>query len=197
MASSSKRMIEELGRNVEAVAGSKARDKVMEGSLALGAQAHGRQTALWVKGAMERLDKVADKKTRLAIMDKCGVNCARVNSGVVRAALSRRKKFPTLDAFLEAEVKKPLKGTKLEKKGSTLVLSYLPRSYTRPMRCYCALANALPEEEEISPTYCHCSKAFVRTWWEAVLGMPVKVNILETALTGSHQCRFQITMGKG
>jgi hypothetical protein len=197
MASYIKRIIEEFGRNVAALAGSKVKDKVMEGSQALGAKPHCGQMAQWAKGAMERLDKLADKKTRVGIMEKCGVNCARFNSGVVKGAMSRRKKFSTLEAFLEAEVKKPLKGTKLERQGNTLILTYLPRSYTRPMRCFCALVNALPDTQKISPTYCHCSKAFVRTWWEAVLGQPVKVDILETALTGSHQCRFRITIGKG
>jgi len=189
-------MIEELGRNVAALAGSKVKDKVMEGSEAMGGRAQGRQTALWVKAAMDRLDKLADKKTRAAIMEKCGVNCAKFNSGVVKGALGRRKKCSTLEAFLEAETKKPLKGTKLERQGRVLILSYLPQSYSRTMRCFCALVKDLPEGEEISPTYCHCSKAFVRTWWEAVLDRPVKVDILETALTGSHQCRFRITMGK-
>jgi hypothetical protein len=197
MASSIRRMIEELGRNVAALAGSKVKVKVMEGSQALGAQPHSGQEALWIKGAIERLDKLADKRTRTAIMEKCGVNCARFNSGVMKGAMSRRKKFSTLEAFLEAEVKKPLKGTKLERRGNKLILSYLPRSYSGAMRCFCALVQELPEGEEISPTYCHCSKAFVRTWWEAVLGNPVKVDILETAMTGSHQCRFRITMGKG
>jgi hypothetical protein len=192
-----KRMIEEFGRNVEALAGSKIKDKVMEGSQNLGPEAEGRQAALWVKRAVDRLDKLTDKKTRTAIMEKCGVNCARFNSGVMKGALSRRKNFSTLEAFLEAEVKKPLKGTKLERRGHELILSYLPRSYSGAMRCFCALVRDLPEREEISPTYCHCSKAFVRTWWEAVLGQPVKVDILETGLTGSHQCRFRITMEKG
>jgi hypothetical protein len=190
-------MIEELGRNVAALAGSKVKDKVLEGSQALGDQPKGYEAAMWVKGAVERLDKLTDKKTRTSIMEKCGVNCARFNSGVMKGALSRRKKFSTLEAFLEAEVKKPLKGTSLERQGRALILSYLPRSYSGAMRCFCALVQDLPEGEEISPTYCYCSKAFVRTWWEAVLGQPVKVDILETALTGSHQCRFRITMGKG
>ncbi|MGB9004230.1 MAG: hypothetical protein WCB96_00750 [Candidatus Aminicenantales bacterium] len=197
MGNSIRRMIEELGRNVAALAGSKVKDKVMEGSQALGAQPHSGQRALWIKGAIERLDKLADKKTRFAIMEKCGVNCARFNSEVVTRAMSRRKKFSTLEAFLEAEVKKPLKGTKLERHGRLLKLSYLPQSFSKTMRCFCALVQDLPEREEISPTYCHCSKAFVRTWWEAVLSEPVKVDILETALTGSHQCQFRITMGKG
>jgi len=190
MANSIKGMIEELGRNIEALAGSKVKDKVMEGSEAMGGRAQGRQTALWVKAAMDRLDKLADKKTRAAIMEKCGVNCAKFNSGVVKDVLGRRKKYSTLEAFLEAEVKNPVEGTKLERRGSTLILFYLPRTYARPMRCYCVLVNDLPEDEEISPTYCQCSRAFVRTWW------PVKVDILETALTGSDQCRFRITMGK-
>ncbi len=197
MAGYNKRMIEELGRNVAALAGNKVRDKVMEGSQALGGQGQGLQTALWIKGAMERLDKLTDKKTRVAVMDKCGVHCAKFNSSVVKGALDRRKKFPTLEAFLEAEIKKPVEGTNLERQGGALILSYLPRSYTRPRRCFCALANALPEREKMSGTYCHCSRAFVRTWWEAVLGKPAKVDILETALTGSNQCRFRVTKGKG
>ena len=61
------------------------------------------------------------------------------------------------------------------------------------MRCYCALVKDLPAGEAISQTYCHCSKAFVKTLWEAVLGKPVSVDLLESAVSGASDCRFRIT----
>jgi predicted hydrocarbon binding protein len=188
-------MIAAFGRTVAAVAGKKVKDQVMAGSEKLTAGTKGSDVARWMKGAVERLDRLTDKKAGVDIMERCGVNCARHNSRVLKGAIARRKKHSSLDAFLEAEVKKPMTGTKLERRGSTLMLTYLPQTFSKSMRCFCAQLKDLPDKEEISPTYCHCSKAFVGAWWEAVLGKPVKVKILETALTGSRQCTFKIEMG--
>ena len=44
----------------------------------------------------------------------------------------------------------------------------------------------------MSRTYCHCSKAFVRTLWEAVLGRPVAVELVSSALSGASECEFEI-----
>jgi hypothetical protein len=49
----------------------------------------------------------------------------------------------------------------------------------------------------MSRTYCHCSKAFVRTLWEAVMGRPVSIELLESAVSGSGECRFRITASPG
>ena len=64
------------------------------------------------------------------------------------------------------------------------------------MRCYCALVKALPEDEMVSPTYCHCSKAFVRTLWEAILGRPVAVEPVSSALSGASECEFEIKVSQ-
>jgi len=45
----------------------------------------------------------------------------------------------------------------------------------------------------MSQTYCHSSKAFVRTLWETVLDRPLTVEILESAVSGAGECRFRIT----
>jgi hypothetical protein len=149
--------------------------------------------AEWTKEAMRNLDENVDEVTREEIMHGLGVNCANHNVSVVKAALKRRGKHETLDAFIDAEIRKPQVGTSLERDGESLILSYLPRQFSHPMRCYCGLVNKLPESENISPTYCQCSVAFVETWWSAVVGEPVEVQLLESAITGSDRCRFRIT----
>jgi hypothetical protein len=83
--------------------------------------------AMWVKDAIHNLDEVVAKDTRDEIMHSNGVNCANHNTRVVKAAVSRRNKYETLDAFIEAEIKEPSKGTSLERQGSTLILSYRAR----------------------------------------------------------------------
>lgn len=186
-------MIEELAGQVEALAGKSIRDQVMAGSEAITAKTGGTEIAQWVKGAMDRLDALASDDARVQIMEGCGLNCSRRNSGVIDRARARRQKFASEEAFLAAELKKPATGTRLERDGNTLYQTYTPQAFSRPMRCYCGLVKELPAGETMSPTYCHCSKAFVRALWEAVLGPPVDVELLESAISGARECRFKIT----
>ena len=149
--------------------------------------------AVWVKEAMENLDHTVDENTRTEIMRGNGTNCASHNSRVVSAALARRAKHRILESFLESEIRKPPSGTRLERDGASLVLTYLPRMFSHPMRCFCGLVSSLPEDETLSSTYCQCSVAFVETWWSQVIGEPVKGQLIESALSGSDKCRFRMT----
>lgn len=146
-----------------------------------------------VKEAISNLDKLTNNEAVYEIMRNNGINCANHNIGIVNNAIKRRAKFSTLEAFIESEIKKPVKGTSLERDGGSLILSYLPKNFSHPMRCFCALVNSLPSEENISETYCKCSVGFVETWWSKVIGKRVNVKLLESAITGSDKCRFRIT----
>jgi predicted hydrocarbon binding protein len=186
--------IEELQRQLNRWAGKKAREKVLEGSGSLDLSADSEQVSLWVKGAMERLDAAIDAKTRNAVMENCGRNCARVNHKTVDRVVAKRKKYGSLDEFLEAEKDKLLPGMRLEKDGRILYQYYMPRSFHPPRRCFCSLLRGLPARECVSPTYCQCSRGFVLSMWERVLGKPVKVDVMETAVTGAKECRFRIRL---
>jgi predicted hydrocarbon binding protein len=146
----------------------------------------------WVKGATERMDVLVDEKTRFQIMENCGYNCANINKRVIERAKVRRKKFRNVDDFLAAEVKKPTTGTRLEREGKILYQFYTPRAFTRTMRCYCALLRGLPDDDKVSNTYCHCSKGFVKNFWENVLERPVKVEFMQSAVSGASECKFAI-----
>jgi hypothetical protein len=185
-------MLIALEKNIEFLAGKTMSKKVMEGSEEITERTDKRKIAEWVKGAMERLDDLVDKKTGIQIMENCGYNCADVNKRVIERAKARRKKLKSINEFLEAEQRKPMTGTRLVREGNTLYQFYAPRAFTRPIRCYCALLRGLPDDEKVSVTYCHCSKGFVKKFWENVLERPVRVELMQSAVSGASECKFAI-----
>ena len=148
------------------------------------------KVALWVKDAIDRLDASATPEKCRQIMTACGHSCIAHTKIFTEGIRKRRQKYSTEEAFLKAEIKKPLKGIRLELQGKTLIHYYTPRTHSTPRRCFCSLMVALPEGVNASPTYCQCSRGFVEKYWEAALGRPVKVEVKETSMTGANECRF-------
>lgn len=185
-------VLEAMEKCIEQVAGAAVAAKVMEGSEQITEKTDKVKVAAWVKGAMERLDASLDAKTRVQIMQNCGYNCAKKNSKVIERAVARRKKFANTEDFLKAEQQKPTKGTRLAREGNVLYQFYTPQAFTRPMRCYCGLLRELPTDQTVSNTYCNCSKGFVEKYWESVLQKPVKVNLLQSAVSGAKECKFAV-----
>jgi hypothetical protein len=181
--------IQEIGGRIEQFAGAGVREKVMEGSGKAAASSSPEKVALWVK---ETIDKLEAKVPPAMCETACGYNCIALNSRPMDVARARRGKYPTEEDFLSAEVRKPPKGFRFEKKGDVLIQYYTPHSFGRGMRCYCALMRGLPEGVTASPTYCYCSRGFVEKYWEGILGRKVKVELGATAISGADECKFTI-----
>lgn len=192
MAKSRFGMIEEFGHQVENAVGAEVCLQVMAGAETLTAKTSGEDVSLWVRDAISRLDELAPEEVRIKIMETCGYNCTRHNFSMIARGKARRAKFEDEATFLAAEIRKPQAGTRLKQEGNILIQTYVPQSFSYPMRCFCGLLRDLPEGKQVSLTYCNCSKAFVRTYWSEVLGRPVDVDVLETAVTGSTECKFRI-----
>ena len=169
------KMLIPLAKNIELFAGEITSMKIMEGSEALTEKTDKKKLAEWVQSAMERMDSLVDEKTRVQIMENCGYNCAIVNKKVIEKGKAKRMKYKTIDEFLEAEERKPSSGTRVVREGKLLHYFYTPKEFSRPMRCYCGLLRALPEDKIVSSTYCNCSRGFVKKYWERVLDKPVQV----------------------
>jgi hypothetical protein len=184
--------IDEIGRNIEDAAGYDIRLKVMQGSEKFKSASKPAEVAEWTKTAMDRLDLLTDGATREQIMLNCGYNCSLVNQRPILNAKSRRAKFPSEEAFLEAEVKKPPKGMRFERDGKTILQYYTPHAFGAGMRCYCSLLRGLPAGQTASLTYCQCSRGFVQKYWEGILGRPVEVDLVESAVSGAEECKFVI-----
>jgi hypothetical protein len=96
-------MIKSIEECVERFAGKATAKKIMEGSERMTAKTGKAEIAQWVKDAVGKMDTLLDEKTRSEIMMNCGFNCAEVNKRVIEKAKARRRKFKSVDEFLEAE----------------------------------------------------------------------------------------------
>lgn len=184
--------IQEIGGRIEQFAGAKVREKVMEGSDKTAAFSNPEKVALWVKEAINKLDTLTPSAKREQIMTSCGHNCIALNKRPMESAKTRRRKYPTEEAFLIAEVQKPPKGIRLKREGDLLIQYYTPHAFGRGMRCYCSLMRGLPEGLTASPTYCQCSRGFIEKYWEGILGRKVCVELGATAISGADECMFTI-----
>jgi len=185
-------MLVTMDKCIERFAGRSARDEVMKGSEGISERTDKKRIAKFLQGTMSRMDDLVDEKVRAEIMENCGFECARQHGAMIRRALAKRRKFKTTDEYLDAEQRKPTRGTRLVRKGDVLHQIYTPLTYSKSMRCYCSLLRGLPPQETISPTYCQCSKGFVRKFWEGVLERPVRVELLRSAVSGAKECEFAI-----
>jgi hypothetical protein len=186
------KMLIPLEKNIELFAGDAACRKIMEGSEELTEKTDKKELAKWIQSAIERMDALVDEKTRVQIMENCGYNCANVNNKVIDRAKARRMKHQTIDEFLEAEERKPSPGTRLVREDKLLHYFYTPKTFSRPMRCYCTLLRSLPEDETVSSTYCNCAKGFVKKYLESVLDKLVQVQLKQSAVAGAEECEFII-----
>jgi hypothetical protein len=192
MAKTKHGMLVVLEKNIEVLAGKQIAKKVMEGSENLTEKTDKKKIAEWVKNAIDKLDALVNEDAKIRIMENCGYNCANVNKKVIQKAKARLSRFRSMDEFLAAEQRKPMSGTRLVREGNTLTQFYTPRAFTRPMRCYCSLFRGLPDNEKVSRTYCNCSKGFVKKFWEGVFEKPVKVDLVQSAISGASECKFVI-----
>jgi hypothetical protein len=189
MTSKTAGQIREIGGNIARFAGAKVREEVMAGSEKAAASSP-EKTALWVKEAIDKLSAKLPPEMREQIMTACGYNCLARNTRPLDTAKARRRKFPTEEAFLEAEIRRPPAGMRFEREAKKLIQYYTPRVYGRGMRCFCALMSKLPEGVTASPVYCLCSRGFVEKYWEGILGRPVRVELGAMAISGAGECKF-------
>ncbi len=132
---------------LEEIAGKSVTSKIMENSQQITEKTDKKKIAEWTKNAVEKLDALVDEKTKVQVMQNCGYNCAEKNHKMIERAVARRKKYASVDDFLAAEQQKPMRGTKVEREGNTIYQYYTPKTFTRPMRCYCSLFRGLPADE--------------------------------------------------
>lgn len=188
-------MIESIGRTVGELAGQEARNTFLQGFEKAAQTSTGSSAqplSLWLKDAIARLDSLVDEPTRVRIMEACGTRCAQINKRTIDGFVRRRQKHPSTNEYLAAEEKKPSRGTRLERQGNTLYFYYTPDTFRPGLRCYCSLWRGLPATAKVSPTYCHCSKAFVAKLWQAVLGRAVQVDLLQSCISGARGCKFVV-----
>jgi predicted ArsR family transcriptional regulator len=135
----------------------------------------------WLKVLMESLNESLDEKTRKEIMEKCGKACAIYHGDIDEIKLIKRK-GENLEKILETMNQEELWCGKWFKKGNTIS--------SICEKCGCPFVGA--EIIKPSPTFCYCSRGWVKSVFELVLEKPVEVELKKAIGKGDGVCQFII-----
>ena len=63
----------------------------------------------------------------------------------------------------------------------------------RRLYCHCPrVRDQVGAEPNLPQTYCYCGAGFYRGIWEEILGKPVRIEVLESVMTGGDVCQIAV-----
>ncbi len=148
---------------------------------------------VWLKDLMDNMDAMLDETTKINLMNACGRSCY-VNAF---GAASEREVPPQLAAAWMKYLKDA--GFEIQDNGDVTVVHFgWKRDHQNPLTglilsdgyCMCELAESIPKG--LSPTFCNCSAGYIGEMFKRYLGRTVRVEVLETLISGGSECRFKV-----
>lgn len=196
-----------LDKNLERVLGAESRQRVMQGSDGLNLESTVDERFRWVKGAMERLDDLADEGQRYDIVSSCAHVFPRGQIEKLRTVYEDARArtddaLQAVDAVIEFMDRDPGWGERPLREGWVIYSSKSPRDpkrYTeaqdeaerKKAYCFCPLVrNHL--DRGMPLTFCHCGAGWYRQQWEGAIGKPIRVEIVKSIVKGDDVCQFAI-----
>ena len=142
--------------------------------------------AVWWKSAVERLETEVGIKKAERIMNLCGQKCC--GKGIRKTAWRLMDESKSIEEFLKRASTDGLKEGQVEYKlkDKNIIIGTFNR-------CFCGQV-AQTETPFKNKTYCQCSAEFHRQYFEAALGNPVKVELLQSIISGAKACKFVIQL---
>jgi Family of unknown function (DUF6144) len=136
----------------------------------------------WVSDLMDTIDSEVDEETKIKLMSGCGRGCyqrhqfkqdiAAKGKGSVDKLIEAYK--ANFEVWREGEDKVHIRYGEVNKNG-----------------CYCPAANYRPGKPK-TDIQCYCTRATHQSIWEAALGHPVKMDILQSVRRGDPTCHFLV-----
>ncbi|TKJ28651.1 hypothetical protein CEE39_09930 [bacterium (candidate division B38) B3_B38] len=170
-----------LARNIEQETNRAILLKVMQDVEQFQSASDKTMKAAWLKGAIERLEKLVDKETAVKIMESCGLECC--SSAVRKRAKQLISKSQSIGEFLN---KFSAGGYRFNLKDNNTIIG----TYNK---CYCGQVKHT-KETFLTNTYCQCGVGYLRQLFESALDKPVKVELIQSIITGAERCEFIISI---
>lgn len=200
-----------LARHLDRVVGTAARQRVMRGAAALALDAQPEARFRWVKGAMARLESLADEPACYDVLSRCAhvfpdEQIAKLRRTYTEALARTDDGLQAVDAVLAFMEQDPGWGAVPTREGHVLYATKKPRdpeAYARAetpaerrrAACFCPLVRDRLDEG-MPETFCYCGSGWYRQQWEGALGQPVTISIVKSVLRGDDTCTFTIHLPK-
>jgi effector-binding domain-containing protein len=198
-----------LAENLARVLGEAAEQQVMQGSEALTVESLVEERFRWVRGAMERLEGLADEQDRHDVLSRCAHVFPASQIEKLRAVYEEAKDRTgeareAVDAVIAFMGEDPGWGERPRREGNVIYSSKKPRDpegyekapnrlEKRKAYCFCPLVRE-HLEEGMPITFCYCGAGWYRQQWEGTLGRRVTVEIVRSLLKGDDLCEFAIRL---
>jgi len=133
----------------------------------------------WIKSLITALQTELDEKTQAKILENCGRNC--ITHSFILKAKTCKKNAKNQKEFLD-KLSKVWKSLHLE--GNNVYVVY--------EKCYCPLVKEYPEK--LSPTWCNCSRGWIKELFESALGKSIDVKLEKSIKQGDNICKFRVQL---
>jgi len=171
-----------LARAIEQDAGHEVLVKVMEDVDQYLSTSNYTEKAAWMRGAIERLERLAGVEASGRIMESCGRKCCGLTSR--KTAKKLMSETESIADFIRKLNDIGLGGGRLQLADKNTITG----GYDR---CYCGHVKKT-DQPLSSTTYCHCSVGWYKQLFESALGRPVDVEIKQSIISGATSCDFII-----
>jgi len=161
-------------------------DRIMEGGEDILRKTSPEKKADWFRGAMHRMNKLLDSRTRNAVREACACCLGGQRSKISKAIAEENESLK--DRIKAANEAHYVGGIKMQENGE--ILAQFDLQKTAPYRCYC-----LPQAKEPLPiTYCYCCGGHVKHHLQIALGRSLECTVRSSALSsgGGFPCTFSL-----
>jgi effector-binding domain-containing protein len=197
-----------FARNLERVLGKENCNQVMQGVEAIGLDTTPEGRFRWAKGAIERLEGLADDFQRYDVVSACAHvyppgQLEKLRQVFVKARAELADPLEAVDAVLAFMASDPGWGEKGAYREDHILFHTKnpadPEGYEqaktmeekRAAYCFCPVIRARLDAG-MPVTYCYCGAGWYRQQWETATGMPVRVEVVRSVLKGDDACSFAV-----
>jgi len=135
----------------------------------------------WMDALIQGLDESVEEGKKKKILEKCGIACSHYH-GHVDKIKTMKKRGKNLDEILDQMNKDEMWCGDWIKKGDTL------QSICRVCECPFVISEMIRP----SPTFCNCSRGFVKSIFKSIFDKPVQVELKKAIGRGDNVCHFVV-----
>ena len=136
----------------------------------------------WLEALLAGLDTEVDERTRTQVMEYCGRACALHHGSIEKVKAIKRRAKEIDELLSKLNQQENFWCGRWVRDGDTI--------YSVCEDCGCPLVRA--GLVELSPTFCDCSRGWVKAVFETIFGRPAEVGLEQAIGRGDRVCEFVV-----